>query len=112
MNEVYIAIYKVDADNLELIGEEKVLSPKVALDYVLSQIKDCQNIVTCGSGIELLQQEGFNPAFEKQASFPQAQFMLTEGERLFKSGDVVDPENALPLYERNEFSWKKVIEKH
>ena len=62
--------------------------------------------------IELLQQEGFNPAFEKQASFPQAQFMLSEGERLFKSGDVVDPENALPLYVRNEVTWKKVNEQH
>lgn len=112
MNEVYIAVYKVDADNLELLGEEKVLPPKVALDYVLSQIKDCQNVVTCGSGIELLQQEGFNPAFEKQAAFPQAQFMLTEGERLFKSGDVVNPEEALPLYVRNEVTWKKVNEQH
>ena len=112
MNEVYIAVYKVDADNLELLGEEKVLPPKVALDYVLSQIKDCQNVVTCGSGIELLQQEGLNSAFEKQAAFPQAQFMLTEGERLFKSGDVVNPEEALPLYVRNEVTWKKVNEQH
>ena len=48
----------------------------------------------------------------QQASFPQAQFMLSEGERLFKSGDVVDPENALPLYVRNEVTWKKVNEQH
>lgn len=111
MGEVYLAVYKCNAAEVELIDEERVLKPSEALKHISSLI-DSDKVITCGSGIEHLQKAGLNSAFGNYADFPKAQFILKKGRCLFEQGKAVDPEFALPLYVRNEVTWKKVNEQN
>ncbi len=109
MGEVYVAVYKVEGSALEIIGEEKVLKPDAAIAFIKESIGDCTDVITAGSGIEILEKNGFTH-FEKLSSFPEAKFMLNLGAEMFSLSKVCDPSEALPLYVRNEVTWKKVSE--
>ncbi len=109
MGEVYIAVYKVEGSSLSLLDEEKVLKPEDAVSFFKHLVGDCSDVICAGSGVDILKKAGMSD-FKKYADFPQAQYLLNRGAELFSLGEVVDPENALPLYVRNEVTWKKVSE--
>ena len=53
---------------------------------------------------------GLNENIRKRANFPDAEFTLKQGLLDFREGKGVDASEALPLYVRNEVTWKKVSE--
>lgn len=109
MGEVYIAVYKVEGSALTLLSDEKVLKPDDAVAHLNQFVGDSENVVCAGSGVELLKKSGMKD-YPKQADFPQAQYLLNKGAELLSLGKGVNPEEALPLYVRNEVTWKKVSE--
>lgn len=110
MGEVYLAVYKNENGILSLLDEERVLKPEDALLKIKELTSDSIDVIFGGSGVEVLKNAGLNKDFEKFSDFPGAQYLLKEGLLKFTTGEVVDPENALPLYVRNEVTWKKVNE--
>ena len=110
MGEVYLAVYKNENGILSLLDEERVLKPEDALLKIKELTSDSVDVIFGGSGVEVLKNAGLNKDFEKFSDFPGAQYLLKEGLLKFTTGEVVDPENALPLYVRNEVTWKKVNE--
>ena len=108
MGEVYLAVYKYVNNSLELLDEERVLKPEDAIKSLLKT----DNYLLAGSGIAVLQKYGFDSDANVSADFPQAQFILGKGKELFEEGKTVDASQALPLYVRNEVTWKKVSEQH
>ena len=111
MGEVYLAVYKYVNNSLELLDEERVLKPEDAITLIKSLLKT-DNYLLAGSGIAVLQKYGFDSDANVSADFPQAQFILGKGKELFEEGKTVDASQALPLYVRNEVTWKKVSEQH
>ncbi len=111
MGEVYLAVYKYADNELTLLDEERVLKPEDAITRIESLLKS-DNYLLAGSGILVLQKHGFKPDANVSANFPQAQFILKKGKELFEKGKTVDASQALPLYVRNEVTWKKVSEQH
>ena len=111
MGEVYLAVYKYVNNSLELLDEERVLKPEDAITLIKSLL-NTDNYLLAGSGIAVLQKYGFDSDANVSADFPQAQFILEKGKELFEEGKTVDASQALPLYVRNEVTWKKVSEQH
>lgn len=111
MGEVYLAVFKCVNNSLELLDEERVLKPEDAVTLIKSLLKS-DNYLLAGSGIAVLQKQGFDVNAKVSADFPQAQFILKKGKELFEEGKTVDASQALPLYVRNEVTWKKVSEQH
>ena len=109
MGEVYVAVYKVEGSALTLLSEEKVLKPEDAVAHLKQYVSETDSVICAGSGIELLKKAGMSD-YPKHADFPQAQYLLNKGAELLSLGKGVDPEDALPLYVRNEVTWKKVSE--
>lgn len=109
MGEVYIAVYKVEGGALTLLSEEKVLKPEDAVAHLKQFVGENKDVISAGSGVELLKKAGMSD-YPKHADFPQAQYLLNKGAELLSLGKAVDPEDALPLYVRNEVTWKKVSE--
>ena len=60
--------------------------------------------------MELLYEAGLNRNIRKRAAFPDAEYSLKLGKIDFAAGKVVDAQEALPLYVRNEVTWKKISE--
>lgn len=110
MGEVYIAVYKVNGSSLELLDEERVLNPEDAVELILSLVKNTNNVICAGTGIDILYNFGLSSDYEKLAAFPQAQYILDKGALIFEENKAVEPEYALPLYVRNDVAWKKVSE--
>lgn len=110
MGEVYVAVYKVNDKSLSLLDEERVLKPEEAVELISSLVKNSTSVVCAGSGIDILYNCGLSSEYEKLAAFPQAQYILDKGAKLFERDKAVDPEYALPLYVRNDVAWKKVSE--
>lgn len=109
MGEVYIAVYKVEGSALTLLSEEKVLKPEDAVAHIKQFVGEGEDVICAGSGVDILKNAGMRD-YPKHADFPQAQYLLNKGAELLSLGKGVDPEDALPLYVRNEVTWKKVSE--
>lgn len=116
MGEVYFAVYKLDENrNLTLLDEERVLKPVDAVNKVKELVNGSNNLIGAGTGIAIINEastDGDIAVLESIADFPKAQYILTEGQRKFETGDIVEAQDALPLYVRNEVTWKKVSEQH
>ena len=108
MNELYLAVYKNENGNVKLIDSEVVLP----YSECAQKLKDLgillDSCAVAGTGIEYLKKEGLFNGVEPSVLYPNARFILKEGKRKFESGDALDPSLALPLYVRNEVTWKKV----
>ncbi|MGN0902806.1 MAG: tRNA (adenosine(37)-N6)-threonylcarbamoyltransferase complex dimerization subunit type 1 TsaB [Succinivibrio sp.] len=109
MGEVYLCIYKNEAGDLLKVTDEMVLKPEDAVKVVKDNIKD-SDAVLCGTGAVILNNNGLNPDFKTAVLYPDAKYMLKKGIALFSDNNVCDPMDALPLYVRNEVTWKKVSE--
>lgn len=105
MNEMYWACYQLESGLMKLVEQEKV-SPASAV------IKEgewhCR-----GSGwdtfqTELQQSKQVNITSYSLASFPHAQDVAILAADLYKQGNVVSAEEAIPTYIRDEVTWKKI----
>jgi tRNA threonylcarbamoyladenosine biosynthesis protein TsaB len=109
MGEVYVAVYEVKEKEPVLMDEEKVLKPDAGVDYIKSLLGGSDDFICAGSGIKILQSSGLKNK-SCLCELPVASYLMHKGEILFKEGKIVDPEQALPLYVRNEVTWKKIGE--
>ena len=109
MGEVYIAVYKRKGNGLVEVLAPEVLKPQDACDKVRETI-GVSHAVGGGSGMEILYEAGLNKNIRKRSSFPDAEYIVKLGSQAFTDGKEIDPEDALPLYVRNEVTWKKVSE--
>ncbi|MDO5352435.1 MAG: tRNA (adenosine(37)-N6)-threonylcarbamoyltransferase complex dimerization subunit type 1 TsaB [Succinatimonas sp.] len=109
MGEVYIAIYKRIGEKLEELLAPEVITPDKACQKVVDII-GVDHAVGGGSGMELLYEAGLNKNIRKRSAFPDAEYILKLGKIDFAEGKGVDAQEALPLYVRNEVTWKKVSE--
>ena len=99
MEEVYYGLYRSN-DIVALIGEECVISPEKIITG------NCTNCVGVGSGwaryADILQRvftghlNGYNADH-----YPHARDMIPLAIRAFRNGDVKAPEEAAPVYLRN-----------
>ncbi len=106
MGEVYFGAYQVSTDDCQLLGQEVVSAPhSVSVNFASTQI------IALGSGWNL---EGLladkhclhTDADSQVHALAIAQLAQTQ----FMQGNVVSAEQALPVYLRNEVSWKKLAD--
>lgn len=110
MNELYLAVYKNNNGQLQIIGSESVL-PYAECAKKLKELNiDLDNCAIAGTGIEYLTKEGLFDGNKASVLYPNARYILQEGKRKFELDEALDPAFALPLYVRNEVTWKKVSE--
>ncbi len=107
MDEVYLGVYRVKDKELSLIGQEQVLSYKDAYTYVINNTDG--TIAGAGTGLTYLISEGLKNC-PLLCELPKARYALFCAQQEFLKGRALDAEKALPLYVRNEVTWKKVCE--
>ena len=105
MSEMYWGCYQLDNDIMRLIGNEKV-SP---VNKVEAKGKwHCQ-----GSGwdtfqTELSQSNQVNITSFSLERFPHAQDIAVLAAELYQQGKILNAEEAIPSYIRDEVTWKKI----
>ena len=107
MGEVYWGVFKVKGKKVTLIGEEKVSKPQDMLDEVISQ----QTGIGIGSGwdvyTESLYEEGLPENLQLiKNQYPSANQIAKLGLLKFKDNQAVPPEEAQPMYIRNNVAKK------
>ncbi|MDH5369980.1 MAG: tRNA (adenosine(37)-N6)-threonylcarbamoyltransferase complex dimerization subunit type 1 TsaB [Gammaproteobacteria bacterium] len=105
MNEMYWGCYQLEAGIMNLLGEEKV-SPVMKVEKEGSW--HC-----LGSGFDTFQNELeqsnlVNITSFSHSCFPHAQDIAVLAADLYKQGKMVNAENAVPTYIRDEVTWKKI----
>lgn len=109
MGEVYLAVFRRNGSGLLKIVSEQVLKPEAAV-FVVKEALGSNYAVGGGSGIELLYDAGLNKNIRKRSQFPDAESIVKIGSTRFDENGSLDPSEALPLYVRNEVTWKKLEE--
>lgn len=113
MNEVYWALYERDASNaIVRSGDERVDAPETlsdmeALSAVLSEPETCFIV---GSGLVYAERLGALyalPKLEEAAEHP-AELIAHIGLEHFMAGNTLEPEQAAPVYIRDNVAWKKL----
>ncbi|WP_199609079.1 tRNA (adenosine(37)-N6)-threonylcarbamoyltransferase complex dimerization subunit type 1 TsaB [Flocculibacter collagenilyticus] len=120
MGEVYIAIYQTQNGLAQLKGEERVLKPEQAAEFIKQathvQAGDAPKqsdikLVGVGSGWapygEILSQD-IHISTLSEVEFPNAEYMLPIIEQEFANGNIVSAEDAQPVYVRDTVTWKKL----
>lgn len=107
MNEMYWACYQLDAGLMRLMGEEKV-SP-------VTRVEKEGHWHCLGSGwdtfqTELEQSKKVNITSFSLACFPHAQDIAVLAADMYQQGKAVSAEEAMPVYIRDEVTWKKIAE--
>lgn len=110
MNELYLAVYKNNNGQLQIIGSESVLPYAECAKKLKDLNIDLVNCALAGTGIEYLTKEDLFEGNKASVLYPNARYILQEGKRKFELDEALDPADALPLYVRNEVTWKKVSE--
>lgn len=105
MNEIYWACYQLEENIMKLVGEEKV-SPVSKVEK--EGTWHCQ-----GSGFdtfqtELEQSKLVNITSFSHKCFPHAQDIAFLAADIYKQGNFVNAEDAVPSYIRDEVTWKKI----
>lgn len=107
MNEIYWGCYQLESGLMALVGNEKV-SPVSAVNI--------EGEWHClGSGMdtfqtELQQSKQVNITSSKLTCFPHAQDIAILAADLYKQGKIVNADEAIPTYIRDEVTWKKISE--
>ena len=113
MNEVYVGAYRVDeldADLAQALGPEQVIAPELVSAPNLDALAAAAYVV-CGSGLEVA---NFPSQIIDQAQAcvsdmePKAEHMLALGAAQLEQGNGCLPEEALPVYLRDEVTWQKL----
>lgn len=107
MNEVYWGLYAEQSGFMVLTNNEAV-SP-------VQQISSAEQWHAIGSGWDNYKNElSVHPhVFVKSATegvFPHAHDIALLAEVMFKNGEAITAEQALPTYVRDEVTWKKIAE--
>lgn len=105
MKELYWASYQLEAGIMKLAGKEQVTSVE---NIQLDGDWHCQ-----GSGFDAFQAELEELDFVsissfKHECFPHAQDIAVLASDLYQQGKVVEAEQAVPTYIRDEVTWKKI----
>jgi tRNA threonylcarbamoyladenosine biosynthesis protein TsaB len=110
MGELYFAVYEDGpGDGVGLQGEEQLLAPG---DLRLQAFKSAGTGLTAlGSGWQYLPQMLDVTAADFTVIngdvLPRARHIAQLGSLLLQSGDVLEPQQAEPVYLRNQVAWKK-----
>ena len=106
MSEVYFAHYQKQADHIKLVGNERVISPQMAAEYVQ---KHTQSAVA-GTGWQAYPELAamLNPESVIDVQLPDARYMLPAVVRAYEAGQAVPVEDAQPVYLRDTVTWKKL----
>lgn len=108
MGEVYLGIYQRKDGAMNPLCAEQVLKPEKALEQIAAATADL-NFAACGTGIKVLQKNGFICDQEPQ-NFPEPSAIIKIAQERFAAQGGVDAEQAQPVYIRNEVTWKKLSE--
>jgi len=109
MNEMYWACYQLEAGLMRLMGKEKV-SP-------VTKVEKEGYWHSLGSGwdtfqTELEQSKKVNITSFSLACFPHAQDIAVLAADMYQQGKAVSAEEAMPVYIRDEVTWKKIAEQN
>jgi tRNA threonylcarbamoyladenosine biosynthesis protein TsaB len=108
MHQVYWGAYVRNAQGMaELVGEEKVLTPMQV------PVPDDAGWVGVGSGWDqyaavLTARLKNHVAAWRAQGFPRAHFVAQLGAYLYKKGTALTPEQALPIYLRDDVAVKQI----
>lgn len=111
MGEVYLAIYEQNSGHLTPLLEECVVKPQDAQLLIEKYTKGKDTIVYAGTGIQVLVNEKLlqiDP--QNLVTFPNSRTILDIVVSEFNESLLVLPQDAQPLYVRNEVTWKKLSE--
>ena len=111
MNEVYVGTYGVDdvgADLAQALSPEQVIAPE---QVALPNLHSTSTYVVCGSGLNLANFP--SPIIDQAVAClpnmePKAEQMLALGAAQLQQGKGCLPEDALPVYLRDEVTWQKL----
>ncbi|MCM0147368.1 tRNA (adenosine(37)-N6)-threonylcarbamoyltransferase complex dimerization subunit type 1 TsaB [Photobacterium galatheae] len=110
MGEVYWGQYQRQQNgDWRVLGEEAVLAPERVVERLVT-LPDV-HWLTAGTGWQTYQEQLLGLAVEKQAStvlYPEAQDMAWLAQFALQRAEVVDAEQASPVYLRDEVTWKKL----
>lgn len=112
MDEVYWGEYQVSAEGLTLITPEEVAAPSALhLGLISDESSDEISRIGVGSGFNYQSKmpdsviTGLHSIYDEV--HPRALDIVTLAERDFAAGLYVKPDDALPVYLRNQVAWKK-----
>jgi tRNA threonylcarbamoyladenosine biosynthesis protein TsaB len=107
MQEVYIAAFERNGDQAQSLMDEQVMQPEALKFAAITQA------IGVGSGWEFIDQM---PESEQQKitshkmAHPQAEYIARIAKHQFEQGIHTTPEQAQPVYVRDQVTWKKVSE--
>lgn len=106
MGEVYWGVYRENKRKImELVGDELVCTP----DSI--ELNDLT--IDCGVGSGGLYLKEFQSKYPQISNWnidcvPEARYLLDLGEVEYQKGNLLDPEQAIPVYLREATNWKKL----
>ena len=106
MNEVFWGEFIFDNGRLELQGQEQVSPPQVLIDKLKNTEKTKKKIIAIGNGWEAYPFELTAPVIHIKGYFPSAEQVAELALPLLLSGNTVLPEDAQPVYIRNNVAKK------
>ncbi len=111
MGEVYLGIYQKNSKSeLEPLCDEQVISPEAALELIHKYIGN-QEASYAGTGFEKYPELSEGSSMVKAPEdLPWAESVATLAAAKFKRGELSNPEEVLPVYLRDQVTWKKVDE--
>lgn len=118
MGEVYLGLFSFNEGKIELIGEEQASKPSEVFIKISKIVPDIfnQKIITIGSGWEVYEDE--ISAIKKPAKivhmknvYPNASAVAKLALPLLLAGKTVSPEDAQPVYIRNDVAKKSQKQK-
>lgn len=108
MGEVYLAIYESSNKSLKCLVPECVLEPSKALDIAKDYISQNHDVHYAGTGIALINAQDSTLNLRCNVTLPDSCAILKIVVDDFASCNVIDAQEAMPLYVRNEVTWKKI----
>ncbi len=114
MGEVYLGIYEISENVPKAMIPEAVTAPEKAVELIRGTLSGKKfTSVGTGFGTYPVLSESFagyvSPASD---NLPDAVEIAELAAGAFADGRVEEPENVLPVYLRDNVSWKKVSEQH
>lgn len=110
MGEVYLGLYRKSGEVLEPLCPSAVLKPEAALETIGACLADKSAVTLAGTGIEVLVAHGFKQNGSPAVLYPSARAIVEFGLYRARKGQTVCAAEALPVYLRNEVTWKKLSE--
>ena len=110
MGEVYIGVYERDSRGFPvLLGEERVLAPEKALAAVRELIGDDEIPAVIGTGFGAYpEMVGALNGVRTGESLPWADSLVRLALRDWELSLAQPPEEVLPVYIRDQVTWKKI----